>query len=409
MTLDPRNPRGRDDEVDEEDDRPRRASHRIEEEEEPKRQGGGLMALAKIILPALLVFVFVLYQGNSYVLKKDDAKITQGISADIKSLSDSVNALTANVNQINKDVTTTQGNVASLTNNLSNYVTSAKLNDALAAMQGNISSMKSDVQTMKNDLSKAASNEQVNALKDTVNLLSKQLSDDEVAIKTLQTTTTNVTSLMPAITSFSPTSGGTGTSITIVGTNFTNITAVSFGGTLAQSFSTNSSTQITAVVGNGSTGAVSVTNSIGTATYGTFIFSGATTIPQGQVIASVIGSNTMTLVQSGGNVNVSIQNNSGKGIYAEQVSLTLQFLNPPAGIPISNFGLLINNNVGIMPSYSIVPGIVTFVVNETAYITSGTSQTVSISVAALGTTLWNTVQSVNYIATVSVTGYSALP
>jgi len=51
------------------------------------------------------------------------------------------------------------------------------------------------------------------------------------------------------ITGFSPTTGPSGTSVVINGTNFTGATAVSFGGTTAASFTVNSSTQITAVMG----------------------------------------------------------------------------------------------------------------------------------------------------------------
>ena len=47
---------------------------------------------------------------------------------------------------------------------------------------------------------------------------------------------------------------GSGTSVVITGTNLTGATAVSFGGTAAQSFTVNSATQITAIVGSGSSG-----------------------------------------------------------------------------------------------------------------------------------------------------------
>ena len=69
----------------------------------------------------------------------------------------------------------------------------------------------------------------------------------------------------PTITSFSPTVGGTGTTVVILGSNFTG-TEVKFGGTNAASFIVDSPTQITAVVGAGSTGKVSVTTAGGTAT-----------------------------------------------------------------------------------------------------------------------------------------------
>lgn len=82
----------------------------------------------------------------------------------------------------------------------------------------------------------------------------------------------------PIITSFTPTSGGTGASITIAGTDFTGATAVSFGGTAATSFSVNSATSITAVVGTGATGSVSVTTPGGTVTLAGFTYTVVTAI-----------------------------------------------------------------------------------------------------------------------------------
>jgi len=73
----------------------------------------------------------------------------------------------------------------------------------------------------------------------------------------------------PTISSFSPGSGPVGTSVLIVGTNFTNVTGVKFNRTSA-SFTVNSSTQITATVPPGATsGPISVTNLNGTATSST--------------------------------------------------------------------------------------------------------------------------------------------
>lgn len=75
-----------------------------------------------------------------------------------------------------------------------------------------------------------------------------------------------VTTLAPTITSFSPISGPIGTLVTIIGTNFVNVTGVKFDGTPA-SFTVNSSTRITAKVLAGSTtGPISVTTLKGTAT-----------------------------------------------------------------------------------------------------------------------------------------------
>jgi hypothetical protein len=69
----------------------------------------------------------------------------------------------------------------------------------------------------------------------------------------------------PTIKSFTPKIGGTGTSVIISGTNFDGATAVNIGGTPAYNFTVDSNTQITAVLGNGSTGKISVTTPNGVA------------------------------------------------------------------------------------------------------------------------------------------------
>jgi len=75
----------------------------------------------------------------------------------------------------------------------------------------------------------------------------------------------------PVISSFSPTEAVPGTAVTITGSNFTEATAVTFGGTSAQSFSVHSDTQITAVVGAHTSGAIGVTTPVATGTSsGTF-------------------------------------------------------------------------------------------------------------------------------------------
>lgn len=63
----------------------------------------------------------------------------------------------------------------------------------------------------------------------------------------------------PIVSSFSPTTGLPGTVVTIKGTQLTNATAVTFGGAAAASFTVVDSNTITAVVGTGASGAVSVT------------------------------------------------------------------------------------------------------------------------------------------------------
>lgn len=74
------------------------------------------------------------------------------------------------------------------------------------------------------------------------------------------------TNSAPQISSFSPTSGTAGTSVTINGSGFSTASGVAFNGAAA-SFKTSSDSQIVAVVPNGATtGAISVTNPSGTAT-----------------------------------------------------------------------------------------------------------------------------------------------
>ncbi|HMC71166.1 MAG TPA: S8 family serine peptidase, partial [Mycobacteriales bacterium] len=81
----------------------------------------------------------------------------------------------------------------------------------------------------------------------------------------------------PTISSFSPSSGGVGTTVTVNGTNFTGATSVKFNGQAA-SFSVISSTQISASVPNcSSSGQISVTTAGGTATSaGSFSVTGCT-------------------------------------------------------------------------------------------------------------------------------------
>jgi hypothetical protein len=76
----------------------------------------------------------------------------------------------------------------------------------------------------------------------------------------------------PTITAIAPASVGQGGSITITGTNFFDVSSVTFGGVAASAFAINSSTSITATVGQGATGNVSVTTPGGTVSKSGFTF-----------------------------------------------------------------------------------------------------------------------------------------
>lgn len=84
----------------------------------------------------------------------------------------------------------------------------------------------------------------------------------------------------PTITSFTPTSGVIGTSVTITGTKFCGTTSVKFNNVSATTFTVNSATSITATVPTGATtGKISVTNTVATVnSTADFVVAGTPTI-----------------------------------------------------------------------------------------------------------------------------------
>lgn len=106
----------------------------------------------------------------------------------------------------------------------------------------------------------------------------------------------------PLITSFSPTSAGPGTLITITGSNFTGVTNVLFGDNPAYHINVVSPTTIIATVDNGFSGDVKVTTNIGTTTASgfTFIMPSAPVINAVSPLSGVVGS---TVTITGANFN----------------------------------------------------------------------------------------------------------
>jgi gliding motility-associated-like protein len=114
---------------------------------------------------------------------------------------------------------------------------------------------------------------------------------------------------LPTITSFTPANAAKGATVSIIGTNFTGATKVSFGDSAAASFFVNSSTNITAIVGGGMSGNISVTTPNGTAIKGTFNY-----LTQADLICSNITILT-SKVNIGGTLSITFRiKNIGNGV-----------------------------------------------------------------------------------------------
>jgi len=103
-------------------------------------------------------------------------------------------------------------------------------------------------------------------------LLTARATDSEGAVTTSSQVEFSVLSGdgSPSISSFSPASGAVGASVTITGSNFSGVTAVSFNGSASTAYTVDSLTKITAIVpGAATNGKISVTNSFGTGTSAT--------------------------------------------------------------------------------------------------------------------------------------------
>jgi hypothetical protein len=111
----------------------------------------------------------------------------------------------------------------------------------------------------------------------------------------------------PTITYFSPLMGGPGTVVTITGSNFTNASAISIGGSPASSFTVLSPTTITAVVANNSSGSITVTTPGGTVSKAGFVF---ITAPIINSIAPLSGIPGITVTITGANFNTSSTGNT---------------------------------------------------------------------------------------------------
>lgn len=160
---------------------------------------------------------------------------------------------------------------------------------------------------------------------------------------------------IPQITSFSPTNAIAGSSITILGSGFSDVVSVSFGSDPAVSFEVNSGNNITAVAGSGATGDVTVTNLNGSGSLAGFVlvkkpeiasffpaygFKGDTVTIKGAnfivkplvyfggVLASSVSvksdSILTAIVGTGGSGNVAVENIAGKATAG-----SFKYISPP--------------------------------------------------------------------------------
>lgn len=126
----------------------------------------------------------------------------------------------------------------------------------------------------------------------------------------------------PTISSFAPASAGTGETVTINGSKFTGATDVYFGGTPATSFSILDDLTIQAVVGNGSSGDISVVTSDGTASRSGFTYIQLPTITSFTPPSGAIGT---TVSISGTNFSENANDHTVKfnGVASSVISATI--------------------------------------------------------------------------------------
>ena len=115
---------------------------------------------------------------------------------------------------------------------------------------------------------------------------------------------------LPVITSFAPTIAASGTTITLSGSGFTGATALYFGGTSAISFNVVNDSTISAVVGSGASGSVSVITSGGLGSLGGFVFNNPSASMIPYTGSNTVNSSTTLCTHAGCGVNY---NNSANG------------------------------------------------------------------------------------------------
>ena len=192
----------------------------------------------------------------------------------------------------------------------------------------------------------------------------------------------------PTLTSLSPTSGPVGTSVTLTGTDLTNVTGVSFNGTAATVFSPGTGTTATATVPAGAgTGNVTVTTAGGTSNGVAF------TVVTDLVVST--GTQLAPTTIPAGNYNSITITNVGNGVLAGNVSVATFFTVQPGG--------------GLSDGCSIISGAGTFTLGAGSILGICSPQGITASgatgsVQVTGTRSFSTAANYGYNTNAAVTG-----
>ena len=169
--------------------------------------------------------------------------------------------------------------------------------------------------------------------------------------------TTQCTAVETSISSFSPSSGCSGvTSVILTGTQFTGATAVKFGGTNALNFTVNSASQITATVGSGTNGSITVTTGNG-------IASSASTFTVGNIWNGTTNTSWSTPSNWGCAIvptstdNVTIPNSVNQPVIGPAINATTNNLSINSSAVLTVTGVLnVNGQVVNNGSLTVTPG-----------------------------------------------------
>lgn len=310
--------------------------------------GGGMMPYFVSIILVGLMFMYV---QTTYVSKANDSVNIKGLVAtdeanasDIRAFKDSI---TVKVNEIPNSVST-------------------QVNNAISSYNSRIATMEASVASMNEKLTNFnTSNSSTLASIATINTQIATIKSDAVALKALVDSNPANATLTAKITALE-------TSVKDLNTKVTTLQA----------------------------DVVKLTPSTTTPTTTT----PTTTPTTNTLIATVAGTNPMPLSGGTNTINIILENKTAKALYAEQINIQLQFTNPPTNI--NTWGLTLTSPAGTFgtPSYAIVNGMVSYLLNAGVYMSAGTSQTISIVLNSSSMP----VGTINFVVTVTVNGFSAL-